>query len=218
MPLDILSRYDNQSGTHVLSRTLEPRLLWSTCTELDGGNCVHPSQALFLEIDVTDLTVWDPIIRQGNAWQEEQEGEEEGEEEEEEEKESSEDSEDPDYIQEEEEEPSGEEEVAGGPSQQPERSREEEEAGARKRLEKAEGKRPIEERFPPDLSLGNPWLDPEPPREDEGNDGTTAEGSGRRRRRSESPTSSGSSARPSLRLRQHEGDRASSPFVLSPSP
>ncbi|GBG69468.1 hypothetical protein CBR_g4163 [Chara braunii] len=194
LPLDVLSRCDNQSGTHVLSRTLEPRLLWSTCSELDGDNCVYPSQALFLEIDVTDLTVWDPIIRKANARQEEHEGEEECKEEEVEEKEeeeekkkdeeSSRDSDDPDYIQEEkedeeEEEPAEEEEMVGGPSQEPERSKEEEGARARKRLEKVEGKRPVEEWSPPDLLLGNPWLDLEPPKEDKANDGTAAEELGR---------------------------------------
>ncbi|GBG71354.1 hypothetical protein CBR_g8773 [Chara braunii] len=197
----------------VIIRSWLPKNEWETERERERVENYWVMAALFLEIDVTNLTVWDPIIRQGNARQEEQEEEEE----------SSEDSDDPDHIQEEEEdkeeeESAGEEEVAGGPSQQPERSREEEEAGARKRLEKAEGKRPVEERSPPDLSLGNPWLDPEPPKEDEGNDGAAAEGSGRRRRRSKSPTSSGSSAPPALRLRQHEGDRASSPFVLSLSP
>ncbi|GBG63593.1 hypothetical protein CBR_g38659 [Chara braunii] len=218
LPLDILSRCDNQPGTHVLSRTLEPRLLWSTCTEMDGDNCVYLSQPLFLEIDVTDLTVWDPIIQQGNARQEEEEDEEE------EEEESREDRDDPDYVQgEEEEDEEGEaaeeEGVVGEPSQRPGRSKEEEEAKARRRLEKAEGKRSITEETPPDLSLGNPWLDPEPPKEEEGGDGATTEGSGRRRRRrSESLTSSGSPARPALRLCQDEGDRASSPVVLSPSP
>ncbi|GBG71029.1 hypothetical protein CBR_g8328 [Chara braunii] len=217
LPLDILSRCDNQSGTHVFSRTLEPRLLWSTCTELDDDNCAYPSQALFLEIDVTDLTLWDPIVRRGNARQEEEESEDE------EEEKLSEDRDDPDYVQGEEEEdeegePAKEEGVAGEPSQRLDRSKEEEEAEARKRLEKAEGKRSVTEGPPPDLSLGNPWLDPQPPREEEGGDRATAEGSGRRRRRrSKSPTSSGSPARLALSLHQDEGDRASSPVVLSGS-
>ncbi|GBG83392.1 hypothetical protein CBR_g37106 [Chara braunii] len=204
----ILAQKGNNGREHVIEYVLV------RCQTNEGTT--QPHKTLFLEIDVTNLTVWDPIIGRGNERQEE-EGEEN------EEEESSEDSEDPDYIQEEEEdregeEPTTEEEGAGGPSQQPEGSREEEEARARKRLEKTEEKRPVEERSLPDLSLGNLWLDPEPPKEDEGNDGTGAEGSGRRSRRSESPTSSGSSARPALRLRQHEGDRASSPFVLFPSP
>ncbi|GBG68030.1 hypothetical protein CBR_g1150 [Chara braunii] len=175
--------------------------------------------AFFLEIDVTNLTVWDPIIRRGNARQGEKEDDKDDEEEE-----SSEDRDDPDYVQGEEEEdeegePAEEEGVAGEPSQWPGRSKEEEEAEAQKRLEKAEGKRPVTEGTPPDWLLGDPWLDPEPPKEEEGGHGASAEGSGRRRRRrSESPTSSGSPARPAIRLRQNEGDRASSPVVLSPSP
>ncbi|GBG89254.1 hypothetical protein CBR_g48961 [Chara braunii] len=145
LPLDILLRCDNQLGTHVLSRTLEPRLLWSTCTELDDDNCVYPSQALFLEIDVTDLTLWDFIVRRGNGRQGEEESEDDDEEEE-----SREDRDDPDYVQGEEEEdeegePAEEETVVGEPSQRFDPSKEDEEAEARKRLEKAEGKRPITE-------------------------------------------------------------------------
>ncbi|GBG58742.1 hypothetical protein CBR_g142 [Chara braunii] len=71
MPLDILSRSDKQPGTHLLSRTLEPHLVWSTCTEIDEDNCLYPSQALYLEIDVVDLTFWDPIARQNAAQDEE---------------------------------------------------------------------------------------------------------------------------------------------------
>ncbi|GBG88063.1 hypothetical protein CBR_g46432 [Chara braunii] len=67
LPLDILSHSDKQPGTHVLSRTIEPNLVWSTCTEIDEDNCLYPSQALYLEIDVTDLTFWDPIARQNVA-------------------------------------------------------------------------------------------------------------------------------------------------------
>ncbi|GBG89290.1 hypothetical protein CBR_g48999 [Chara braunii] len=112
LPLDILPRCDNQPGTHVLSRTLEPRLLWSTCTELDDDNCAYPSQALFLEIDVTDLTLWDFIIQRGNTQQEEEEDNDD------EEEESSGDSDDFDYVQEEEEDdkeetPTEEKGVAG---------------------------------------------------------------------------------------------------------
>ncbi|GBG74791.1 hypothetical protein CBR_g19303 [Chara braunii] len=79
LPLDILSRCDERPGTHVLSRTLEPHLVWSTCTEIDEDNCLYPSQALYLEIDVTDLTFWDPIARRNVAQDEEEEEEEQGE-------------------------------------------------------------------------------------------------------------------------------------------
>ncbi|GBG66095.1 hypothetical protein CBR_g55438 [Chara braunii] len=81
LPLDILSRSDEQPGTHMLSRTLEPHLMWSTCTEIDEDNCLYPSQALYLEIDVTDLTFWDPIARTNAAQDEEIGGAEEEEEE-----------------------------------------------------------------------------------------------------------------------------------------
>ncbi|GBG79616.1 hypothetical protein CBR_g29765 [Chara braunii] len=95
LPLDILSHSDKQPDTHVLSRMLEPNLVWSTCTEIDEENCLYPSQALYLEIDVTDLTFWDPIARQ-NAVQDEEIGgaDEEGEEEEP----SSEERDDTDYV------------------------------------------------------------------------------------------------------------------------
>ncbi|GBG74475.1 hypothetical protein CBR_g18885 [Chara braunii] len=95
LPLDILSHNDKQPGTHVLSRTLEPHLMWSTCTEIDEDNCFYPSQALYLEIDVTDLTFWDPIARQNIAQDEEIRGSDE---EEEEEESSSEERDDPDYV------------------------------------------------------------------------------------------------------------------------
>ncbi|GBG89211.1 hypothetical protein CBR_g48919 [Chara braunii] len=95
LPLDILSRSDKQLGTHVLSRALEPHLVWSTCTKIDEDNCLYPSQALYLEIDVTDLTFWDLIARQNTAQDEEIGGaDEEGEEEEP----SSEERDDPDYV------------------------------------------------------------------------------------------------------------------------
>ncbi|GBG90692.1 hypothetical protein CBR_g51136 [Chara braunii] len=95
LPLDILSHSDKQPGTHVLSQTLEPHLVWSTCMEIDEDNCLYPSQVLYLEIDVTDLTFWDPIARQ-NAVQDEEIGG--ADEEEEEEEPSSEERDDPDYV------------------------------------------------------------------------------------------------------------------------
>ncbi|GBG77887.1 hypothetical protein CBR_g25819 [Chara braunii] len=95
LPLDILSHSDKQPGTHVLSRTLEPHLVWSTCTEIDEDNCLYSSQALYVEIDVTDLTFWDPIARQNAAHDEEIGGEDK---EEEEEEPSSEERDDPDYV------------------------------------------------------------------------------------------------------------------------
>ncbi|GBG92336.1 hypothetical protein CBR_g55216 [Chara braunii] len=98
LPLDILSRCDEEPGTDVLTRTLAPHLLWSTCTELDEDNYLYPSQSLYLEIDVTDLTLWDPFVRGGNPQGASDEEEEEEEEEEAEEEESGTDPDDPDYI------------------------------------------------------------------------------------------------------------------------
>ncbi|GBG67884.1 hypothetical protein CBR_g1003 [Chara braunii] len=95
LPLDILSHSDKQSGTHVLSRTLEPHLVWSTCMEIDEDNCLYPSQPLYLEIDITDLTFWDPIARQNVAQDEEIRG---ADEEEEEEEPANEERDDPDYV------------------------------------------------------------------------------------------------------------------------
>ncbi|GBG72869.1 hypothetical protein CBR_g12588 [Chara braunii] len=95
LPLDILWRSDNQPGTQVLSRTLEPHFMWSSCTEIDADNCLYPSQALYLEIKVTDLTFWDPIARQNVAQDEEIRG---ADEEEEEKVPSSEERDDPDYV------------------------------------------------------------------------------------------------------------------------
>ncbi|GBG93262.1 hypothetical protein CBR_g62249 [Chara braunii] len=188
LPLNILSRSDNQPDTH----------------------------ALYLEIDVTDLTFWELIARR-NAAQDEEIGE--AEEEEEGEEPSSEERDHPDYV------PVKEAGIADGSSQPREKNEEEEEVEPdeeeeeeneqaeseyegfeaevcdaareraqeqrkRKRRETAEGKRPTTNVSPVDPSIGDPWRDPEP-REEE-NDGTAGEGSRSRRRRSESPAPSGS--------------------------
>ncbi|GBG82525.1 hypothetical protein CBR_g34901 [Chara braunii] len=241
LPLDILSHSDKQPGPHVLFRTLEPHLVWSTCTKIDEDNCLYPSHVLYLEIDVTDLTFWDPIARR-NAAQDEEIGE--AEQEEEEEEPSGEERDDPDYV------PEREAGIADGLSQPRETNEEEEQVepddeeeeseqaeseyegfeakvrdaareraqGQRKwkRQETAQGKRPAINFSPVDPSIGDPWCDPEPPEEED--NGTTTEGSRSRRRRSESPASFGSPSRPSIRLHQDLGVRASSPVVLSPTP
>ncbi|GBG90005.1 hypothetical protein CBR_g50098 [Chara braunii] len=214
LPLDILLHSDKQPGTH----------------------------ALYLEIDVTDLTFWDPIARR-NAAQDEEIGEAEKEEEEEEP--SGEEQDDPDYV------PEREAGIADGSSQPQEKNEEEEEVEPdeeeeeeneqaeseyegfeaevrdaareqaqeqrkRKRQETAEGKRPTTNISPVDPPIGDPWRDPEPPEEED--DETTTEGSQNRRRRSESPSPSGSPSRPSIRLHQDLDVQASSPVVLSPTP
>ncbi|GBG81617.1 hypothetical protein CBR_g32609 [Chara braunii] len=235
LPLDILSHSDKQPGTHVLSRTLEPHLVWSTCTKIDEDNCLYPSQALCLEIDVTDLTFWDPIARQNVAQDEEIRR---ADEEEEEEEPSSEERDDPDYVPDRE---AGIADKSNQPQAQDEGGEPEEEEGSglsgsecegfeaevrdvarkrvlerrkRKRQETAEGKQPATDVSSVDPSIGDPWRDPEPPEEED--DGTTAEGSrSRRRRRSESPAPSGSPSRSSLHLHQDLDVRASSPFILS---
>ncbi|GBG68965.1 hypothetical protein CBR_g3664 [Chara braunii] len=228
LPLDILSHSDKQPDTHMLSRTLEPHLVRSTCTEIDEDNCLYPSQALYLEIDVTDLTFWDPIARQNAAQDEEIGGA--GEEEEEEEP-SSEERDDPDYVLESEagiadesSQPRNEEveegneqaesDFEGFEAEVRDAARERaQEHRKRKRQETAEGKRPATN----DPSIGDPWRDQEPPEEED--DGTGAEGSrSGRRRKSESPVSSGSPSRSSIRLHQDLGVRVSSPVVLSPTP
>ncbi|GBG81436.1 hypothetical protein CBR_g32113 [Chara braunii] len=171
LPLDILSRCDGKLGTDVLACALAPHLLWSTCTELDRDNCFYPSPSLYLDIDVTDLTLWDPFVWRGNAL----EADDEEEEEESGEEESGTDRDNPDYIGSEEEE---EESGSGESSSRPPRSKEEEEAEAQRGGEKAEGKRPVEEseRPPPQLLLGDPSLNAKPPREE--SDGAAAKGSG----------------------------------------
>ncbi|GBG68438.1 hypothetical protein CBR_g2982 [Chara braunii] len=235
LPRDILSHIDKQSGTHVLSRTLEPHLVWSMCTEIDENNCLYPSQALYLEIDVTDLTFWDPMARQNIAQDKEIRG---ADEEEEEEEPLSEERDDPDYVPEREagiadesNQPqvkdegveSKEEEGSGLSGSECEgfeaevRDAARERARGRRKRKRQEGKRPATDVSSVDPSIGDLWRDPEPPEEED--DGTTAEGSrGKRRRRSESPAPSGSPSRSSLRLHQDLGVRASSPVVLSPTP
>ncbi|GBG82865.1 hypothetical protein CBR_g36391 [Chara braunii] len=122
LPLDILSRCDEKPGTDVLPRTLAPHLMWSTCTKLDGDNYFYLSPSLYLNIDVTDLTLWDPSVRRGNALgASDEEEEEEEEEEESEEEEPSADRDDHDYIGSEEE---GEESRSGESSNRLLRSKE----------------------------------------------------------------------------------------------
>ncbi|GBG91893.1 hypothetical protein CBR_g53952 [Chara braunii] len=238
LPLDILSHSDKQPGTHVLSRTLEPHLVWSTCTEIDEDNCLYSSQALYLEVDVTDLTFWDPIARQNVAQDKEIRR---ADEEEEEEESSSEERDDPDYVPDKE---AGTANESNQPRAQDEGVEPEEDKGSglsgsecegfeaevrdaerkrarewrkRKHQETAEGKRPATDVSSVDLSIGEPWRDPELLEEED--DGTTTEGSrSRRRRRSESSAPSGSPSRSSLRLHQDLDVRASSPVVLSPTP
>ncbi|GBG85979.1 hypothetical protein CBR_g40792 [Chara braunii] len=124
LPLDILSLCDERSTQAALTRTLVPHLLCSTCTELDGDNCYYPSSGHYLVIDVTDLTLWDPIIRrvevEGEADREEVEEErEEGSEEEEEN--SGAESNDPDYHESEEGElGESESNELGGPNERSE--------------------------------------------------------------------------------------------------
>ncbi|GBG71404.1 hypothetical protein CBR_g8824 [Chara braunii] len=137
LPLDILSRCDSKPDPDVLPRTLAPYLLWSACTELDADNCLYPSQDLYLEIDVTDLVLWDPVVRRVNARVTDDDDDDDDEEEEEEEEELDTDPDDPDYVgkeetegeverQEDEEEPTEEESGPEEPSNRPRRSKEEE--------------------------------------------------------------------------------------------
>ncbi|GBG81631.1 hypothetical protein CBR_g32624 [Chara braunii] len=179
---------------------LVPHLLWSTCTELDGDNCYYPSSGHYLVIDVTDLTLWNPIIRRVEVWEEQAEEEREetsGEKVQKEEEKSSETrSDDPDYNESEEaESKESRSDESGGPN---ESSKEEDEALTQRRRERAKGKRPMEESNEPTAWLlqGDPVRNPElPPEEPEGDGVSTAEGSGSRRRR-RSPSSTQSSPPP----------------------
>ncbi|GBG66481.1 hypothetical protein CBR_g63064 [Chara braunii] len=81
LPLEILSRCDQKPRTATLVRTLEPHLLWSACTELEEGSYYVPSAGAYLNIDVTDLSTWDPLIRRAPAGETSEEEEEDDEEE-----------------------------------------------------------------------------------------------------------------------------------------
>ncbi|GBG70575.1 hypothetical protein CBR_g6702 [Chara braunii] len=197
-PLEILSHCDERPGTAMLTRTLEPHLLWSTCMEVEEGSYYVPSPGVYLHVDVTDLSTWDPLIRHTPARETSEEEEEEDEEEvsaEEEDQES-----DPDYQgsedAESEEASSGqvesekEEGGAGESSGLDELSREEREAVAQRRRAAAEEKRPIEEsKGLPQLLQDDPTRNPEPPQEEDERDANaTTEGS--RSRRHQSPSQS----------------------------
>ncbi|GBG78782.1 hypothetical protein CBR_g28006 [Chara braunii] len=142
--LDIISCCDERPAVATFTRTLVPHLLWSTCTELDGDNCYYPSSGHNLAIDVTDLTLWDPIVRrvevEGVANDAEEEREEESEEEDEDE-DSEAETNDPDYHESEESQLGG-----SGPDESnspDEPSKEKDEVAAQRRRERAEGKRSV---------------------------------------------------------------------------
>ncbi|GBG86714.1 hypothetical protein CBR_g41778 [Chara braunii] len=82
LPLEIVSRCDERPGTATLTRSLEPHVLWSTCTELDEGSYYLSSRGVHLTVDVTDLSRWDPLVQrpEGQTSEEAQEEEEESEE------------------------------------------------------------------------------------------------------------------------------------------
>ncbi|GBG66634.1 hypothetical protein CBR_g66770 [Chara braunii] len=142
----------------------------SMCTELDGDNIYLPSLGDYLVIDVTDITLRDPIIRKVEVAQVGAEEEEDEEEEEREDANEEEDSEvrsdDPDYPESEEtgSEESGSDESgsSGG------RSEEEHEAATQRRREKEEGKRPVQDSDEPDARLmhDDPSHNPGPPQEE----------------------------------------------------
>ncbi|GBG67618.1 hypothetical protein CBR_g748 [Chara braunii] len=202
LPLEILLHCDERSGTTTLTRTLEPHLLWSTCTKLEEESYCVPSTGAYLHVDITDLSTWDPLIWRAPAEGMSEEEEDDDEEEvsaEEEDRES-----DPDYQgsedAESEEASSGraeseEEEGKVGESSGPdELSWEEGEAVAQRRRAAVEEKRPIEESGgpPPQLLQDDPGRNPELLREEDKRDGgAIAEGlRSRRLRRSQSPSQS----------------------------
>ncbi|GBG89776.1 hypothetical protein CBR_g49628 [Chara braunii] len=176
LPLEILSCCNERSTPTALPRTLAPQLLWSTCTKLDSDNIYLPSTGDYLVIDVTDITLWDPVIRrvEVGTGEEEEEREEEEEEREgtnEEEEDSEAGSNDPDNRESEEtgSEGSGSEESGGSDEQ----SEEEDEAVAQRRRKKVEGKHPVQESDKPGERLlqDDPALNPELPQEESGGDG-----------------------------------------------
>ncbi|GBG67392.1 hypothetical protein CBR_g529 [Chara braunii] len=97
LPLEILSRCDERPETETLTRSLEPHLLWSTCTELDEGSYYLPPRGVFLTVEITDLSTWDPLVRRVPEGQTSEEVKEEEEEESEESVEEEEWNDDPDY-------------------------------------------------------------------------------------------------------------------------
>ncbi|GBG59423.1 hypothetical protein CBR_g38448 [Chara braunii] len=221
LPLDILSHCDELATPTVLTCTLVPHLLWSTCTELDRDNSYYPSSGHYLVIDVTDLTLWDPITRRLEATEELDEEEEEREEgSEEEEENSGAECDDPDYHESEEGELKESESGRLGSSS--ERSKEEDKAATQRRREKAEGKRLVQESDGRAswLLQGDLARNREPLQEEPGGDGvTTTEGSkSKRRRRSSSQAQSSPPPQSTVHIRGDVGARASSLVVISLSP
>ncbi|GBG74320.1 hypothetical protein CBR_g18731 [Chara braunii] len=189
LPLDIISRCDKRVTVATLTRTLVSHLLWSMCTELDGDNCYYPSSGHYVAIDVSDLTLWDPIIRrvevEGVA--DDAEEEREGEREEEEDEDSEAETDNPDYHESEE---IGLGRSGSGKSDSPsEQSKEEDEVAAQRRRERAEGKRSTKELdgLATRLTQGDPARNPKPPHEESGGNGVTTADGFRSRRHKRSP-------------------------------
>ncbi|GBG61174.1 hypothetical protein CBR_g19250 [Chara braunii] len=233
LPLDIVSQCDESPVSHILSRTLTPYLQWSACLEELAGNNNPPSQQQYLDPrGIIDLAFFQPrtaskdeaitLEEEDEEGSDEEDGEEtpeegsynehnEGEQSEEEEEE---EEEEEDQLEEEEE---SEWETLGEEADRAEPYKEDPEA-ARRREEIAAGKQPLEFVSEVDLSIPNdPTKDPEPPKGDYGDLGAGTSSAPARRRRSRCPSPS-TSARPLVRARTNAGHRASSPFVLSPSP
>ncbi|GBG71847.1 hypothetical protein CBR_g10786 [Chara braunii] len=198
LPLEILSCCNERPRTRTLTRSLEPHLLWSTCIELDEGSYYLPSRGVFLTVDITDLSTWDPLVRrilEGQTREEVQEEEEESEGSAEDEERND----DPDHQEsddevlgevgskednEEQGDESEEEDTSTDSSEAAELMREEQDAEDQKQREKAKGKHPVEDSGPPpQLLQGNPALNPEPPREKDERDGAVAAGPSTSRRR-----------------------------------
>ncbi|GBG66418.1 hypothetical protein CBR_g61462 [Chara braunii] len=190
LPLEILSHCHQRPGTAALARTLEPHLLWFACKELEGNGYYLPSRDVYLIVDVTNLSTWDPLIRRVPIGETSEEAGEEEEESEEgdhlqytegettpEEEESGAESDDPDYRESEHAESegassgrveSGEEEgESGGSSGPDELSREERGVAAQRVRAAAEGKWSIEGSDGPPPLQDDLAHNPKPSREED---------------------------------------------------
>ncbi|GBG80991.1 hypothetical protein CBR_g31547 [Chara braunii] len=200
LPIDIISHCDENPAPHILARSLMSYLQWSACLEDQWGNGSYPSSAEYLNPGgITDILFFQHRMKLGEEAEEEEE-EEEAEEEEEE------------TFEEEENYSEYSEHESGAVSEESEESeeREEEEDGAgaeegadqaetqeddptagQRRVEIAEGKRPLEQLVEVDLPIpDNPTRDPEPPKEEDELPHAEASGTPAWRRRSRSPSPS----------------------------
>ncbi|GBG82326.1 hypothetical protein CBR_g34609 [Chara braunii] len=212
LSLDIVSQSDDSPAPHVLARSLDPYLQWSTCLEEPGDEDTLPSRQEYLKSYGLINHAFYPKAEEVVI----DDGEEDGDDETSEEGSYSEYSEGEPSEEEEEEETGSEWEALPKEATRTGTEADDPEV-ARRREEIAAGKHELELASGASLNIGDdPTKDPEPPKPEDG-DPVAATSSTSRRRRSRSPSPS-TPTRPPVRPRTDAGDRPSPSDGIPPPP